>query len=308
MLARGRCPELRLLIRLTFTPYPSCYLFIYLPNAVGERISKLEEWFSDLKGKLLSELNTNQTISPQTILGSLAMLPMSLQAEYKKYVMENLSTLAAANSVTVMFVHLSFNFTFIDHGLLEHLIKKFSSDQLKQNMSAYAAEIQLFLDETTVAQLGDYWPGEQEFPPHFEKLLMMIDKDPGKCSLRMVNNLRKRFCRETQLSEVVFVLIGIGKANSFIILFMVPSVLGPRLVESVGGVDDSFYQRECIISISLNQHQLYLSVALRKKEVCISVSTIHFNMQVYGWGTSMEAPPNNFGTAFVSQFLLTHSS
>ena len=236
---RGRCPELWLLIRLTC---PSCY---FLTNAVGERISKLEEWFSDLKGKLLSEMNANQTISPQTILGSLAMLPMSLQAEYKKYVMENLSTLAAADSVTVMFVHFSFNFTFIDHGLLEHLIKKFGSDQLKQDMYSYAAEIQVFLDETTVAQLGDYWPGRQELPPHFEKLLVMIDKNPGRYSLRMVNNLRKRFCSEVHLSEVVFVLIGIGKANSFIIVFMVPSVLGPRLVESVGGVDDSFYQREC---------------------------------------------------------------
>ena len=85
----------------------------------------------------------------------------------------------------------------------------------------------------------------------------------------MVNDLRRRFCSETHLSEIVFVLIGIGKANSFIIVFMVPSVLGPRLVESVGGVDDSFYQRECIISISLNQQQLYLSAALRETKVCV---------------------------------------
>ena len=53
--------------------------------------------------------------------------------------------------------------------------------------------------------------------------------------------------RDTAVRSCVFV----RKANSFIIVFMVPSVLGPRLVESVGGVDDSFYQRECIISISL---------------------------------------------------------
>ena len=212
-------------------------------------------------------MNASQIITPQTILGALAMLPLSLRDEYKKYVTENLSTLAAASSVTMMFVHLSFNFTFIDHGLLEHLIKTFGSSQLKQEMSAYAQEIQVFLGETTVSQLGEHWPGRQELPPHFDKLLMMIDKEPGKCSLCMVNGLRKRFCSEVHLSEVVFILIGIGKANSFLVVFMVPSVLGPRLVESVGGVDDSFYQRECIVSISLNQQQLYLSVTLREKKV-----------------------------------------
>ena len=251
---------------------------------MSERISKLEEWFSNLKSKLLSELNSNQTISPQTILGALAMLPLSLQAEYKKYVMENLSTLAAASSVTMMFVHLSFNFTFIDHGLLEHLIKKFGSSQLKQDMSAYAEEIQVFLNETTVSQLGEHWPGRQELPPHFDKLLMMINKDPGKCSLRTVNDLRKRFCSELHLSEIVFVLIGIGKANSFLVVFMIPSVMGPRLVESVGRADDRFYQRECIISISLNQQQLYLSVALREKKVRlkdICNSTINAGLHVH---------------------------
>ena len=234
---------------------------------MSERISKLEEWFSDLKSKLLSEMKANQTISPQTILESLAMLPLSLRDEYKKYVMENLSTLAAASSVSMVFIHLSFNFTFIDHGLLEHLIKKFGSSQLKQDMSAYAEEIQVFLNETTVSQLGEHWPGRQELPPHFDKLLMMIDKDPGKCSLCTVNDLRKRFCSEVHLSEIVFVLIGIGKANSFLVVFMVPNILGPKLVESVGGVNDGFYQRACIISISLNQQQLYLSVTLRKKKV-----------------------------------------
>ena len=252
---------------------------------MGEKISKLEEWFSDLKDKLLSEMKSNQAVSPQTILGSLAILPLPLQAEYKKYVMENLSTLATAPSVTVMFVYLSFNFTFIDYGLLEHLMKKFGSYQLKQDMSSYVEEINVFLDETTVAQLGVHLPGQQELPPHFDKLLMKIDKDPGKCSLRMLNELRKRFCSEVHLSEIVCILKGIGKVNSFLVIFMVPSVLGPKLVESIGGVDDGFYQRECITSISLNLQQIYLSITLRQKKVCYFLLTATRSSYPQSWVT-----------------------
>ena len=235
-------------------------------TAVCERISKLEKCFSNLKKQLLSEMNTNQ-VSPQTSLESLAMLPLPLQMEYKKYVKENLPTLAAASNVSMIFVHLSLSFTFIDYGLLEHLIETFGSEQLKKAMSAYIEKIEVFLDETTVKQLY-HWPGKQDLPPHFDKLQMMIDKDPGAYSLRKVDDLRRRFCCETQLSEIVFILIGIGKANSFMIMFMVPTVLGPSLKEFISKIDDNFYQSQSIISISLNQQQLYLSVALREK-VCL---------------------------------------
>ena len=218
----------------------------------------------NLKKTLLKELKADKKVTAEDLLESLSILPTELQSEYGAYIEEKLQDLP---TVSKIFQQLSLHITFLDYALLQHLIDEFGSGQLKQDMSAYDGEIQVFLNETTITQLQDHLPGQQELPPHFDKLQMRIDKNPGKCSLRSINDLRKRFCNETQLSEIVFVLIGIGKANSFIIIFMVPSVLSPRLVEAVDRVDDNFYQRECIISVSLNQQQLYLSLALREK-VC----------------------------------------
>ena len=216
---------------------------------------------------LLKELKADKKITTEVLLESLTILPTELQTEYGAYLKENLPVLEDLGTISKIFSRLSLHFTFLDYTLLQHLIDEFGSKHLKQDMSAYDRDIQVFMDETTIPQLQDHLPGRQDLPPHFDKLRMMIDKDPGKCSLRMVNNLRKRFCNETQLSEIVFVLIGIGKANSFILIFMVPSVLGPRLVVSVGRVDNGFYQRERIVSIALNQQQLYLTVTLRRRKV-----------------------------------------
>ena len=229
----------------------------------------LEKSFLNLKKALLAELKADKKVTTEVLLESLTMLPLELQTEYGAYLEEKLPVLEELGTVSKIFSRLSLHFTFLDYTLIKHLVDEFGSEHLNEDMSAYDREIVMFLDETTITQLQDHWPGRLELPPHFDRLQMMIDKDPGKCSLRLVNDLRRRFCSETHLSEIVFVLIGIRKANSFIIVFMVPSVLAPRLVESVGGVDDSFYQRECIISISLNQQQLYLSIALREKKVCI---------------------------------------
>ena len=226
---------------------------------VGKQIKHLEKIFLSLKKMLLKELKADKEVTTEVLLESLTILPTELQTEYGAYLEEKLPVLEDLGTVSKIFSRLSLHFTFLDYSLLQHLIDEFGSEQLKQDMSAYDGEIQVFLDETTIVELQDHLPGQQDLPPHFDKLQMMIDKDPGKCSLRMVNNLRKRFCNKTQLSEIIFVLIGIGKANSFILIFIIPSVLGPRLVESVGRVDDSFYQRERIVSIALNQQQLYLA-------------------------------------------------
>ena len=225
----------------------------------------MEKIFLNLKKMLLKELKANKEVTAEDLLNSLSILPTELQMEYGAYIKENLQELP---TVSKIFQQLSLHITFLDYTLLQHLIDEFGSEQLKQDMSAYDGEIQMFLNETTIAQLQGHLPGRQELPPHFDKLQMMINKDPGKCSLRSVNELRKRFCSETQLSEIVFVLIGIGKVNSFILIFMVPSVLSPKLLKVVDGVDDSLFQRECIIYISLNQQQLYLSVVLKEKKVC----------------------------------------
>ena len=233
----------------------------------GEKIENLEKQFLSLQEELLSELVTNEAITPQTLLRSLIILPVSLQAEYKKFILENLPTLKRADSIDLIFAHLSFHFTFIDYGLLKHLVEKFGGEQLKQNMLAYAGAMQTFLDETTIQQLIDYWPGQQDIPPHFEELKAVVYQNPKVYSLRELDDLRRNLCSETKLSEMVLVLKRVGKANSFSVSWLVPSVLVSELIQSLSRIDESFYQREFIYSISVKEQQLYFSVAMREKKV-----------------------------------------
>ena len=234
----------------------------------------------------MREMKANKEVTAEDLLDALTIfLPTELQKEYGAYIEEKLPVLEELGTINKIFRRLSPHFKFLDYTLLKHIVDEFGSEQLRQDMSAYVEKIQVFMSETTIAQLqGGHLPGQQELPPHFEKLQMMIDKDPEKCSLQIVNDLRRRFCSETHLSEIVFVFIGIGKANSFIVMFMVPSVLCPRMVESFGAVDNSFFKSECVISISLNQQQLYLSAVLQDKKVCISLLyllAIHFKMRFF---------------------------
>ena len=86
--------------------------------------------------------------------------------------------------------------------------------------------------------------------------------------MRDLDNLRRNLCGEPKLSEMVFILKRVERVNSFSVSWLVPSVLVSGLIESLRGIDKSFYEREFIYSISVNQQQLYFSVAMRERKVC----------------------------------------
>ena len=222
----------------------------------------LEKQFSSMQRRLQSEMKTNSQVSPETLVDSLTLLPISLRAEYQKFVFENLRTLEKAESIREIFHHLNLHFTFIDYRLLEYLIDEYGSHRLKQDMSVYTKRVQVFMDETTIQQLMDLWPGLSDIPPQFEKLSMVIDGDPKKYTLRQLDNLRKKVCSVTKLSETILVLIGVGRKNSFVVRWVFPSIFVPQLKSVISSLR-SFYQREHIFSVTVGKQQLY-SIAVRK--------------------------------------------
>ena len=240
---------------------------LYSTHTVGATIENLEKQFSSLQRRLSSELTTKSEVSPEILLESLTLLPIALRSEYQKFILENLSTLKKADSIREIFLHLNPLFSFIDYHLIKYLVEEFASTRLKRDTSAYIEAVRIFLDETTVLDLMDHWPGRRDIPPHFEELRAVIDGDPSKYTLRQLDNLRKRFCSETRLSEVVLSLIGVGRRNSFVVRWVVPSIFVPQL-KSVISCLRSFYQREHIFSVTVGRQQLY-SIAVRDSSLML---------------------------------------
>ena len=227
-------------------------------NIVDQNIKKLEELFYGMRQRLLTELNSNSTMSAQNLVDSLTMLPVAL-AEYKEFVQQKLDALEEAKSIRKIFHHISPLLTFIDYHLLKFLIEKFASSELNRDMVAYSREVEVFIDETTVEQLTKVWPGRQKIPPDFVKLTTMIDEDPSRYTLRQLNDLRRKFCCETSLTETVLILIGVGKKNSFLIHWIIPSVYVSKSKSVIGKWKKltTFYKQEKIASVTLGTHRLY---------------------------------------------------
>ena len=223
--------------------------------------------FDDLHQRLMSELMEGNTCSGIELLRALTMLPVRVRREFEGSIQQMLPTLEVKNTITELFLRLSPLFVFIDYGLLEYLIWKFGSKKLNEDMTTYVRKIRVFMVETTVGDLMDYWPagGDDESNVSYSKLRAKFSDDPKVYSLEKLNNFRQRFCSKIRLSELIFGLIALEAGESFFATWLVPTIVASDLRKAISGMDESFYQMEHVVMISLDHEVIYsLSIAVIK--------------------------------------------
>ena len=227
---------------------------------VASKIETLENWFDDLQTRIINELSTKPGITVQNLLSKLTGLPLSLRREYESSIAKRMPSMRTETQVNELFiVHLNPLTSFIDYGLIEYVIKKFGSDGLKRDMQLYCSEMILFMKETTIKQLIDHLPGQTEIPPKFSLIEAKIGQNASECTLEQLNTIRKRFCSEVKLSEIVFHLVAVVESNSFIVRWLIPSTLISDVVTSTKNVSQSFYQEYKIMTLTLDGIWLFIS-------------------------------------------------
>ena len=228
------------------------------PLDVPKRIETLIEQFDCLHERLVNELSKGG-ISVNQVLRALTRLPFTFRKEYESTIQSMLYELVQEKIVHNLFYHLNPLFTFIDYELLQHLVSKFGSQALKQNMASYIAEVQLFKKVTTIGELIDCWPGLEVPPIDYTILRAKFADDPKSYTLEKLDSFRNRFYNKLRRSEFVAVsiLMLVQPANSFIAVWFIPTVAVQELSVAFCHMDIAFLQNEQILELSLGERTLY---------------------------------------------------
>ena len=227
---------------------------------VPKWIKELEEQFDCLHERLVNELSEGGTSMDQ-VLRILTKLPFTFRMEYESAIQIMSPELEEKEVIPKLFYRLNPLFTFIDYELLQHLVSKFGSQELKQEMTSYIEKVQLFKKVTTISELIDYWPG-LEVPLIDHKVLRAkFSDDPRSYTLEKLDSFRHRFYNKLRRSEFVAVsiLISLEAANSFIVVWFIPTVAIQELSVAFRYMDGAFLQTEQILELSLGEQTLYQS-------------------------------------------------
>ena len=222
-----------------------------------QRLEYLEDKFSALNKQLLCNLEGKGTTADD-LLDELTLLPVALRREYQEPIKKEMHEVEsrASRSIRHVFHHLINPLTtFLDYKLLEHLISKFGTAQLKQDMAYYVDDVNKFKCETTVAELMDHWDGIEDQSLDYAELKVHFGEDPSECTLESLDKRRRRFCSRYKLSELVMILINL-KPGSFVAIWRTPTLLIGELTESTGQMDDAFIDEENIQSVFIAGKQV----------------------------------------------------
>ena len=206
---------------------------------------------------------TKEQLPVDEFYQALAILPIAFRKEYESSIQQMLPPVKEndGNSTSVVnssaFLPFSPLFVFIEYHLLNHMISKFGSAELKNEMALYVEDVKVFMRDTKIGELIDHWPGCEVSDLNYAKLKVKFKDDPMMYTLERLNEFRRRFCSQVKLSEFIFCLISL---ESFFATWIIPTAIVPELSKAMQQLDEGYYQEEHILSVFVELH-VYPSTA-----------------------------------------------
>ncbi len=196
-------------------------------------------------------------ITADELIDVLTSLPFDLKGEYQQSITKVMNTHGSLDSISKVFHSIiNAHVTFLDYGILEHLISNFGSAQLKRDMDAYVVDITNFKRETSLEELIDHWPGKEDATLDYAEIRARFGLDPIKSKLFELDSFRRNFCSRYHLSEFVMALISVRR-GSFIAVWRIPTVLVDQVIESTSQMDNRFFDNENVLEMSVAGQQIH---------------------------------------------------
>lgn len=213
---------------------PLCFVIEW---TIENEIEKMQKAFEDIQFTMLNLFEENGIVYKQ-LKRAVSTYPRQVQ-------LRGFETLKRVSGMDFEDIFSLWNtelvWSFLDFTLLEHIVMRFGSDNLKDQMRQYSYKLQDFRKRTTVYRLIEAWPSLE--PPQdyegCEKAILTLNENARECTLEKLEVLRKRASAKLKrynLSEAALVLFEV-KPGSITLVWLLHN-------NTVQGFKEAF--RECI--------------------------------------------------------------
>ena len=120
---------------------------------------------------------------------TLTTLPLSKRYQHLHFLKEK-DLIKKAKDIEEIFDILDPYWNYVDYAFLEFIIKEFGTSKLKEEMEKYIAELEQFEKRTTVQDFNLATLEKRSIPNSFTSLTLKLFKDPAKCTLYEVCQLK----------------------------------------------------------------------------------------------------------------------
>ena len=212
------------------------FIFLVMPLAtsteeVKAMIAELEEGFKNLRNSIRECLERQRVLISQ-VADALTSLSPDDDERHKIFTESHVTVLYRAASISEQFGTMNFHWNYLDPSLLEHLVKEFHLEQMKDRMEAYKSVLQQFRKKTPLKLFCQTQKRKRKkFDEDFKEMVAEFDW-PENVTLEDVELFRQEYASTYGLHECAMMIAQI-RSGSYIITWFIPESVVKKLKAKV---------------------------------------------------------------------------
>ena len=176
---------------------------------------------------------TTNHVDVRHLRHSVKCLPSHLKSEHEHFTKEKEDALRKAKSVDDVFFTADGYWDFLNYSLLQHIIDRHASDEIKKEMERYAEKIVSFRKKTSLRGFSKaYKRKPKKADEKFKKLVSEHNFDLSTATLEDVEQFRNDICSELSLFTFSLQLAALT-TGSLVITWLVPQSLVAHIQKAI---------------------------------------------------------------------------
>ena len=228
-----------------------------MTQTVEEQVQHFENTFGDLVDKACKEV---KKIDPNILLSRVTYLPVSVRQEHRSFIEEKLTNIPPPETFAKIWSILNLYWDFLNYGLLEHVINKCGSEDLKQQMHAYVDELSTFKQTTRLCDFIESWPCRDDGPPEdrLKKVVVKMRHEWSQCTLQEVESFKRALVHKFFLPEFD---IHLQKAERgcVCVTWLTPPSIATLLQQNLANIEAEFFKKHGIDAVTIDGQDVYLT-------------------------------------------------
>ena len=174
---------------------------------VETQVDYFENEFAKLVLKACHDVK-KKNLEPYDFLSQVTTLPVSDRSQHRSFIEEKLTDIPPPVAFEKIWCRLTVYWDFLNYGLLQHVINKLGSEDLKHQMKDYVDELCTFKRRTRLCDFIDSWPCKDEKPPEegLRKVVFKMNLEWTHCTLHDVESFKTALVHKLFLPEFDIIL------------------------------------------------------------------------------------------------------
>ena len=245
-------PVLTTFDQFDFATSPSTVLLD--KELIKRHVMQLENSFGDLACYASEHINVNV----DSFRTRLINLDVARKDEHETFINNHLMRIDPGTTLGDLWATLSKYWNFLNFDLLEYVVSKYGTEELKHKMNTYAKDLESFRKSTRLCDFLECWPVKGKAPPEttLRKFVAKMNHDWEKCTLEDLDSLEGAITRKFFLPKFAFHLENIKK-GCIAITWLIPAPYVKTLQEAIENTSHDFFMKQAIESVTVDGQQCY---------------------------------------------------